>query len=119
MPDAMEAASGADTSISGTLRPSCRASSVSCCARACSASAESRWRTSDRYLASSRADGDVMVVYVQVAATPNQRARMDEGLGAMRMRSIHDSRGRTRLVHGTTTVDEITAYTDSIRPGKG
>lgn len=40
IPEAIEAASGAETSMSGTLRPSCCASSESRCARACSASAE-------------------------------------------------------------------------------
>lgn len=54
IPEAIEAASGAETSMSGTLKPRYRASSESCCARACSASAEERSRTSDRYLSSSR-----------------------------------------------------------------
>lgn len=71
IPEAIEAASGAEASISGTFRPRVCASSKSCCARACSASAESRWRTSVRYCCSSRTGarpgvgGSSMTLYVQ------------------------------------------------------
>lgn len=41
-PEAIDAASGAETSMSGMRRPSSCASLESCCARACSASAEER-----------------------------------------------------------------------------
>lgn len=61
IPEAIEAASGAEASISGTFSPRVRASSISCCARACSASAESKWSTSDRYRCSSRIDVALMV----------------------------------------------------------
>lgn len=53
MPEAIEAASGAETSMSGMRNPNSCASVESCCARACSASAEERRSTSDRYLSSS------------------------------------------------------------------
>lgn len=77
IPESIEAANGAEASISGTFRPNCRASSESCCARACSASDESSCRTSVRYLSSSRTETDVESIYVQVAGAPSQRARMD------------------------------------------
>lgn len=52
-PEAIEAARGAETSMSGIRKPSSCASLESCCARACSASAERR-STSARYRSSSR-----------------------------------------------------------------
>lgn len=54
IPEAIEAASGADASISGIFSPSCRASSASCWACASLDSSEGRRRTSRQYWASSK-----------------------------------------------------------------
>src|SRR4051812_4495728 len=93
-PDAIEADSGAVASISGIFTPSCRASSASCCARACSASGDERLSTSRRYWASSKIGPlDSMAIYVQGYGAPSQRAH----------KLVRGTVKRSGLAHGTSS----------------
>lgn len=114
IPEAIETASGAEASISCTLIPNCRASSQSCCARACSASDEFSWRTSVRYLSSSRTEPDVesISMYRWLGRLASGRA----WIGGIGRRFVQ--RERSGLLHGTS-VDEMKAHNDRIHPFLG